>query len=535
MPFTAIMQLMNDNYLHVGRASDLTGSDRILYRFLEIMPGVLSWGTIFLVIFMSWYNPVIAALFIIVFDIYWVIKTIYLSVHLRISWKKMQHYINTDWSKRLENLKYDHVWQMVVLPFYKEDFEVVSGSISSLLEAKWFDLETGENNGHKKRMIVVLAYEERAGEEAENIAQGVMDKYKDKFAHFMIVRHPKDLPGEMPGKGSNIAWATKVARKEILDKNNIEYENVLLSAFDIDTRVYPQYFLCLTWHFLTCEHPYRSSFQPVPIYNNNIWDAPALSRVVATSGTFWQMIQQERPEKLATFSSHSMSFRALHDAGYWQKNIVSEDSRIFWNSLIKFDGDYRVVPLSYPVSLDANLADSFWQTTKNVYKQQRRWTWGVENAPYILFNFLKNKRIPLAKKLRFSFVQVEGFWSLATNPLIIFSLGWLPLMLGGVAFNDMVLSYNLPRITRDLMTLAMLGLFMSAIISMSFLPARPKGQTKLKYFPMFLQWVLIPFTIPMFGAIPGLDSQMRLLLGKYMGFWVTPKYRVKSQEVRRKD
>jgi hypothetical protein len=329
----------------------------------------------------------------------------------------------------------------------------------------------------------------------------------------------------MAGKGSNIAYAAERARVEILDKKNLSYADVLVSAFDIDTRVYPDYFYCLTWNFLTTDDPYRSSFQPVPVYNNNIWSAPAISRVVATSGTFWQMIQQERPERLATFSSHSMSFKSLYEIGYWQKNMVSEDSRIFWNFFVFYDGNYKVVPLSYPVSLDANLAPTLIGTMANVYKQQRRWTWGVENVPYILFSFIKNKSIPFGKKLRFSFIQLEGFWSLATNPILIFMLGWLPLMLGGQEFNSLLLSYNLPRMTRWLMTIAMTGLIGSAIISMKLLPKRPDGKTARHILFMILQWVFIPFTIIIFGAIPGMDSQMRLLLGRYMGFWVTPKHR----------
>ncbi|HEY4510712.1 MAG TPA: glycosyltransferase family 2 protein, partial [Candidatus Paceibacterota bacterium] len=400
-------------------------------------------------------------------------------------------------------------------PFYKEGPEVLAETIEALLNSR-FD--------HRK-MIVTLGCEERAGKEAERNAKMVEEKYAHRFGFFLVTKHPKDLPGEMAGKGSNIAYAAKETRKKILDPNNIPYENIIVSAFDIDTHVYPQYFLCLTWHFLTAEDPYHSSFQPVPVYNNNIWEAPALARVVAVSGTFWQMIQQERPERLATFSSHSMSFKAVHDAGYWQKNIVSEDSRIFWNMLLHFNGNYRVIPISYPISLDANFAGSFWRTALNNYKQQRRWTWGVENVPYLLFGFVKNHFIPRRKRLRLALLQLEGFWSLATNPLIIFFLGWLPLALGGTKFNKTLVSYNLPNITRDLMIIAMSGLVVSAAISLSFLPPRPKGKGRHNYIFMVLQWLFIPLTIPLLGAIPGLDSQTRLMLGKYMGFWVTPKFR----------
>jgi hypothetical protein len=73
--------------------------------------------------------------------------------------------------------------------------------------------------------------------------------------------------------------------------------------------------------------------------------------------------------------------------------IVSEDSRIFWNAFLAHDGDYYVTPLSYPVSMDANLDNGLWATIKSIYKQQRRWAWGVENLPYVLFGFIKNKAI----------------------------------------------------------------------------------------------------------------------------------------------
>lgn len=509
------MNYKKSPYFHIGRATELSGKDRRIYRALEIMPGFLSWGTILLTIFLSYFVPVWAAIFIIIFDLYWFLKTVYLSIHLRENWNRMKHNMSLDWEERLSSLNYKEIVHMVILPYYTEGNSIVEKSIKAIISSKY----------DKKKIAIVLATEEKAGAPAQEIAKKISEKYAHEFGHFIVTIHPANVPGEVAGKGSNISFAAEEARVRILDTNNINYENVMVSAFDIDTIVYPHYFNCLTWHFLTAEDRLKASYQPVPIYNNNIWESPALSRVVATSGTFWQMIQQERPERLATFSSHAVPFKPLHDAGYWQSNMVSEDSRIFWNLFMANNGDYRVVPLSYPVSMDANLAPTFFETAKNIYKQQRRWTWGVENVPYVLFSFIKNKKIPLSKKLKMGFIQIEGFWSLATNPILIFLLGWLPLVLGGRDFNSTILSYNLPIITRDLMILAMSGLIFSAVISFWFLPERPKNYKKGRNVFMVLQWFLIPVTITIFGAIPGLDAQTRLMFGKYMGFWVTPKFR----------
>lgn len=480
-----------------------------------MFPGFLTWGTLLGTVALSFFAPVAAAYFIIAFDIYWLLKNAYLAVHLRHNWKRIQYHLALDWKKMLSSLKYEHLFHLVILPFYKESFAVVDQSVRALLATEY----------DKKKMIVVLASEESGGEEAERVAREIQEKYKDQFGFFLVTRHPKGISGEIPGKGSNISFAAEEARRFILDRERIPYESVIVSAFDVDTVAYPQYFLCLTWHFLTEPDPYHASFQPVPFYHNNIWQAPAISRVMAGSSTFWQMIQQERPEKLATFSSHSVSFKALYEVGYWQKNVVSEDSRIFWNLFLGNNGNYRVVPLSYPVSMDANLAPSFWQTMKNIYKQHRRWMWGAENLPYLMFGFIKNKKIPLGKRIRVAAVQTEGFWSLATNPVMIFLLGWLPVIIGGAHFNATVLSYNLPLITRNLMVAAMFGLVLTAVIYISFLPERPRQAPRFSRVVMAAQWILVPFTLVIFGALPGIDAQTRLLLGRYMGFWVTPKHR----------
>ncbi len=484
---------------HVGRATDFSGKKYWIYRGLEILPGVLSWGTLIGVILLSIYTPFFAAYFIIAFALYWVLKTGFLSYHLRYNWKRLRHHMALDWGSLIERFTYDHLYHVVILPFYKEPESVIDATLTSLTEVKY----------DKKSIIVVLAAEERAGEAAQRIGKRMQEKHGHLFGSFLVTTHPANTPGEMAGKGSNAAHAAEQVRTKILDTHGIRYNHTLVSIFDIDTVLYPDYFNCLVWHFMTAKRPLKSSFQPVPIFNNNMWEAPALSRVVAMSSTFWEMVQQERPERMATFSSHSVSFQALYEVGYWQRNMVSEDSRIYWNLMIANNGQYDVIPMSYPVSMDANVATSLWGTIVQIYKQHRRWTYGVENLCYILYHFSQNKTIPLRTRIKVGLQQAEGYWSLVTNPIMLFILGWAPIFLGSQEFHQTVLSYNLPIIVRDLLFLAMFGLVISSIISLTLIPPRPKDKSRFRYVVMALQWIMVPATMIVFSAIPGLDAQTR--------------------------
>lgn len=516
---------MTAEYLSYGRASDVpAGRDRIIYRLLELQPGLFAWGTLLLVVAASYWMPMWASIFIIGFDIYWLIKTIFLSLHMSHSFRAMRANQRVNWLDRCEQatpaapdllgLRAGDLYHLVILPMATEPYDVVRESFDGLLKTSW----------PLKRMIVVLATEGRIGESARAIAARIQNEYGDHFLRFVVTEHPDGIPGEIRGKGSNETWAGKQALA-VIDALGIEYRRVIVSVFDIDTVAPADFFACLAWRYLTAQHPLRSSYQPIPIFSNNIWHAPAFARVFAFSTTFWQMIQQARPEQLVTFSSQSIGLQALVDVGFWQINVVSEDSQIFWKCLLRYDGDWRTVPMRFPVYMDANVAPTVWGTLVNQYKQIRRWHYGVENNPYFVFGFLKNPRIPWRTKWHHAFNMIEKTHSSATNALIIFLLGWLPVNIGGGAFTQTVLSYNLPFITKTIMLLAMVGLISSAAISLVLLPPRPPSFGPFRYAWMVLQWLLFPVNFILFGAIPALDAQTRLMLGRYMGFWVTPKSR----------
>ena len=490
-----------------------------LYRMLEIVPGALSWATLAGVVIASWLAPAVAGMFIIVFDVYWFLKTVYLSLHLRSSFKKMRMNMKIDWIGKLEGLgvpSWREVYHVVLFPMYREPYEILRESIEGLLKT----------NYPKDRLLVVIGREARVPE-SEEIAVRLEREFGSKFGAFLVTAHPEGIPGEIPGKGSNETWACRRAQEKIIDARGLPYENILVSVFDADTRVAPEYFGILTFAFLAAPHPQRSSYQPIPFFTNNIFQAPALGRVIAFSSTFWHLMQQSRPERLTTFSSHAMPFQALVEIGFWHTNIVSEDSRIFWQCFFHYHGDWRTVPILYPISMDANVAPSLWKTLANLYRQQRRWGWGCENIPYILYSFLRTQKIPRYKKLYWSFHYMEGFHAWATNALIIFSLGWLPVILGGSEFNVTIFSYNLPRITRAIMSASMIGIVSSAILGMILLPPKPAWFRRRHYVLYVAQWLLMPLTLIIFGAFPGLEAQTRLMLGGRwrLGFWFTPKYR----------
>jgi len=510
------METNEKNYLEIGRASEITDEkERQIYRLLEILPAFLSWMTIFLLVFLSWAQPFWMAIFIIAFDIYWLFKTIFLSLHMRMSFNKMKANLKRNWTEELNKLPWQDLRHLVILPMYQESLEVVRASFLSLASIS-YPLD---------KMIAVLAIEERGGQEALDTAKAIEKEFGNNFFKFLITIHPANIPGEIVGKGSNDTWAIKEAKEKIIDELKIPYEKIIVSVFDVDTIVHADFFSCLSHSYLTAEKPLRSSFQPIPLFINNIWHAPAFARIFAFSTTFWQMIQQSRPERLITFSSQSIGFKPLVELGFWQTNVVSEDSRIFWQCLLKYDGDWKTIPLFFPVYMDANVAETFWQTLKNQYKQIRRWAYGVENNAYFLYGFLKNKKITKLKKWYFGFNMIEGAHSLATNSLIIFLLGWLPTAIGTGVFSETLLSHNLPYITRLIMNLAMLGLVFTAIVAINLLPPRPPDYGRFRYILMVLQWVAFPINMIFFGSIPSLDAQTRLAFGKYLGFWSTPKVR----------
>lgn len=487
------------------------------YRLYEILPGLTIWITLIGSVVLSFVRPLWMIYFIIIFDIYWVLKVISFTFYLIVAWFRFHRIEALDWKDKLthELTNYQDKKHIVFLTLYDEEWKVVQSSLSSIARAVY----------DKEKFVIVIAGEERQKEHFELISRHVKETFGDCFHDIVCILHPADLPDEIAGKGSNLHYAER-QMKNYVDERGYDYDKLIVTIFDIDTVVHPKYFAYLTHVYCTHPRPTRSSYQPIALYNNNMWESPAVLRIMAFGTTFWMFTSLARQDALVTFSSHSMSFRALVDAGFHDKRIVSEDSRIFYQCLLAYNGDYEVTPLYIPVSMDTVRDDEWWMSIKNLYKQQRRWAWGVEHVPFLLWEFhRKGNRIPWWKKIKWIFSEWEGKWSWACAALIITLLGRLPLWIAPDTVRQSALFFNAPHLLQILMSVAMIGLLFSAAFSFPLLPPRTKEHPPHKYLTMLGQWLLLPISMIFVSAIPAIDAATHLMMGKYLGFNVSRKKR----------
>lgn len=481
---------------------------------------MLTWTTLIGLVVLSVVRPLWAAIFIICFDLYWVIRVGYFTVLLVFAYRRLGVEKKINWLKRCEALEkknglhFSDIYHAVLFPVYNEGPEVLTSSVQALLDS----------NYRKDRMIVVLTVEERGGDRVWDDAAHVRERFKDSFHKFLITRHPDGLKGEAKTKGANATWGAKVV-KEFLDSERMDYEHVILSCFDADTCAEKEYFGCLAYHYLINPKRTRSSYQPIPIYNNNIWHARSIARVIELGSSFMQMIETMRLEKFVTFSSHSMSFKTLVDVGYWPVDMISDDSVIYWKCFLYFDGDYSVIPMYVTVSLDVATDKKIIPTIVKQYKQKRRWAWGVENFPYLMMGFVNNKNIPLVTKIRRAFHLFESHYTWAVWAIIVTFIAPLPLVFGGWFFRQTMMGYSLPSIAAALFRTSTFTLFICMLMSIRLLPPRPKSVKPQKKLIMFTQWLLAPILAACLGSTPAIDAQTRLMLGRYMHFHVTQKIR----------
>ncbi len=521
------------------------------YRAFEILPGALTWTILALPVLLSIWSAKLAAYFIIAYLLLWFVRAIGLNIrslqgwritneHQRAPWKQLNEDLEIlephtkdapKWHNRnLERIrnsipeqariKPSEVYHAVIVAFYNETREVLEPTIQSVMNSD-YDL---------KKVILIIAYEQRGGPDSEKLANQLIKEYGGRFRFAAATKHPEDIVGEVVGKGGNITYAGHHLKK-YLKSENIDPKYVLVTTLDSDNRPHKKYFAALTYTYCSTEEPKYASYQPIPMFLNNIWDAPAPMRVVATGNSFWNVILSMRPHMLRNFSSHAQPMSALIDTDFWSVRTIVEDGHQYWRTFFRFDGRHDVFPIYVPIYQDAVLAETYKRTLKIQFKQVQRWAWGCSDIAYVFYNgYLKPNKIPRMKMLARFGRLMEGHLSWSTAPLILLLAALVPFLINPQSY----LTNQLPQIARWIQTVATLGILVSLFLSFRMLPPKPERYKRHRTVWMVVQWVFLPFTTIIYGAFAAIWSQTRLMLGWYMGFNVTEKAVKKDKTIVKK-
>lgn len=525
------------------------GKRTLKYRLFEILPGVLSWFIITLPITLSIIDPSsrLAAIFILFFMMSWFYRAVGMAYRTIQGYRRMKESERVPWSKwladlqvpaaalerltnqhrrrsdslrhhianlqeytassDLQTLRPDDVIHYVIVPMWKEAYEVVGPTIRSLAEARY----------DTQKMVVVVAYEQRGGEGPQKTAHRLVKEFKTHFMHMEAIEHPADLPHEIVGKGGNVTWAAR-HMVPYFKKQKIDPAQVMVTTLDADNHPHRDYFAHLTYSYVLTHDRKHHSYQPLAIYTNNIWDVPAPMRVLAVGNSFFTIVQSARPHLLRNFSSHSQSLDALIETDFWSTRTIVEDGHQFWRSYFAFKGNHQIVPIYSPIYQDAVLSDTYRATLKDQFIQIRRWAYGASDIAYIAnlgFRTKKHRIVPL-RDLTFKFFRLlDTHVSWATISLILLLAARVPLLIGPQADKSIV-AHQLPLIASYAQTVALIGLSISIFLSLKLLPPRPERYKRRRTVLMVLQWVLLPFTSIVYGSCAALYSQTRLLLGRYL-------------------
>jgi len=257
------------------------------------------------------------------------------------------------------------------------------------------------------------------------------------------------------------------------------------------------------------------------MFTNNIWDAPAPMRVIATGNSFWMVVQGLRTHSLRNFSAHAQNMQTLIDTDFWSVRTVVEDGHQYWRTYFRYDGKHNVYPIFLPIYQDAVLSNTLTKTLKAQFVQLRRWAWGASDVSYVAeMGFFRKNNIPKID-LIFKFSRLlEGHVSWATAPLILAFSAFVPLLVNPKNFA----ANQLPLTASRVQTIALVGIFVTLFFSLKTLPPRPERYKRRRTFFMLIQWVYLPVTTIVYSAFAAIYSQTRLMFGKYLDkFDVTDK------------
>jgi len=488
-------------------------------RFFEAMPGAITWimlgAPAWIPIVFKLQGAIFVATLVFLFDVYWVLRAVSVVTGVYSTLSRMERDKKTDWlrlcredvaSGKLDPLEYIH---LSVIPTYTEPYHVLERTVQAIVDANYPD---------ELKMIGIITREtDKPG--WENVAR-LRAKFGGRLRGFYHIKDPLE-PGIVIGKSAAMNWGGRWMVR-VLTEEGYDLSKILITDLDSDYRVHLQYFAWISWHHV--REPLRdyTIWQPVPLFHNNIWEVPMAVRIMSASTSQWQMFLHSRPHRLVAFSSYTCSLDFVRKIGYWDKDVIPEDSRFYWKAFFTFGKLFSVKSAYLPIYGDSPKSRDYASTHTSQYNQIMRWAWGITDVPYVLARFFKHPEIPFWLRLR-------RFMNLFLNHLNWIFLPVL-LMFGASVPLWVSVDFSLTDLGQTLWELSnlLLGVALSSVVfflyfEIRMLPPKPSSWPLAKRAFVYVQYMAYPMVGLVMSVLPAFEAHTRLLFGRYLEYRVTEK------------
>lgn len=552
---------------------------------LERVPPIISWTLITMPFWGGFLFPEFTANVVIFFNVYFLYKSISLTLFIFLSYIQLRANDSINWLRRLEEMEapdkalalleerrlevleskyseqlikkskyypdfFEKVWHRIIFLFAKrKSLDFINSEHNRLYELKnnpasidWKQLRhiviiphwkeplsvledtlrrLKNLNYPTKKISIVLAAEARDPEGIEK-SHFLKDKYVEYFENIWITEHEMQ-EGDLIGKSSNMAFASKELNR-LVNELNWDPKLVTITSCDADSQLPSDYFANLTYYYIfDPDSIYKFYTGAVQLYAN-IWRLPFFARVKNSMSTIYNVGRLIRTDKLVPFSTYTTSFWLIKEIGFWSPDIVPEDFHTFCKALFKFPAKVATVPLFQKIMSDAAEGEGSIDTIKNNYFQERRWSWGISDDGWIIKNMIKSF---LTGKATFRSLYISGhivFDHISGVGLaLLVSLGGnIPLLINP-RFANTVVGFNLPIVSSFIIQITLMFFVLMIIVDSLMKPTIPGKMTFRRRVLLILEWIVQPITSIFMVTIPGFEAHTRLLFGKYLEYYLTKK------------
>jgi hypothetical protein len=413
--------------------------------------------------------------------------TINVTVHHGIKWEEVLHY--------------------VFLPNYNENEVVLGSTLTHLAKCGLA----------KSQMVIVLGMEERE--------EGCIDKAKRLIAEHVLsfkgmkyTVHPKDLPNEVPGKGSNDNYAVRKATENL---DNAVKSRIIVTVADADSILHENYFEAITAKFITYDEYDRHNrvYQPIITPYRNLDSVPIIIRVAAMISGLVELAGMSDPrDHHMSYSTYSASLRFIEVYEAWDPTVVSEDNHIYVASFFMSGGKTFVEPIYLPVYTLCVESDTWLSSIWERWIQAKRHSFGICELTFCLRQICAHfthytASLPLIRLVSLLYrISMPHF-----APIVQVVFAVLPAIFTWFYGRNGYVSEVLERMFAAMQTWVVVAYFICYAINfkqlMEVMPDRKPSIYKfIKY---YIEWILLgPLANILIAAIPAVIAVHQLILSE---------------------